>query len=359
MPPPEEAFKAEDHSPNIPVNNAPQAEDLITIAPDRKNLTADDTSKPPSIKTAENFPPKPKGAATGSDPKEIEKIASSEKKIPGKTTQSRLNPALAGAPSSQKSGNKSTQKAAGNPAKPMQKAGKTAPKTSGEKSTQKTEPNPLKTTQTTGKTAPQADGKKSTQKSAEPTTPKSTQKAGKTAPKTSGKKSTQKTEPNPLKTTQTTGKTAPQADGKKSTQKSAEPTTPKSTQKAGKTAPKTAPPVSSGPVENPPDLSSVKFKDFQDLKQKRGNPRLIYPQEARKKKIQGTVSIIYFISPEGLVDKIQLTKSSGSPLLDNQTLRTLARYEFFPGQEGWVRHTVAFILNGEEVQVLKLRTPAE
>lgn len=102
-------------------------------------------------------------------------------------------------------------------------------------------------------------------------------------------------------------------------------------------------------------FSSSKFRDFLDLKQKRGNPKLDYPREARKQKIQGRVSIIYFVDPEGLVDKIQLERTSGHSLLDNFVLRTIARYEFLPHQEGWVRHTVDFILRGEEEQTLKFR----
>ena len=101
--------------------------------------------------------------------------------------------------------------------------------------------------------------------------------------------------------------------------------------------------------------SSSKFRDFLDLKQKRGNPKLDYPHEARKQKVQGRVSIIYFVDPEGLVDKIQLEKTSGHSVLDNFVLRTIARYEFLPHQEGWVRHTVDFILKGEEEQALKFR----
>ena len=103
------------------------------------------------------------------------------------------------------------------------------------------------------------------------------------------------------------------------------------------------------------DSSPSEFRDFLDLKQKRGNPKLDYPQEAREKKLQGTVSIIYFVSSEGLVDRIQLNKSSGHSLLDNFVLRTIARYEFLPQQEGWVQHTVDFVLKGKEEQVLKLR----
>ena len=100
---------------------------------------------------------------------------------------------------------------------------------------------------------------------------------------------------------------------------------------------------------------AVKFRSFFNLKQRRGNPSLNYPQRARKDRFQGVVSIIYFVTADGLVDKIQLKKSSGTAFLDNFVLRTIARYEFLPGQEGWVRHTVEFKLKGEEQEILKLR----
>ena len=408
---PEESFKTEGHSPDIPTNNAPQTEDLITIDPSRENFKVSDTSKPPSVKPAENLPLKNKPATLSSGPKEP------EKKIPGKMTQGQHNPALTGTASPQATGQKTAQTPLKS-TKTSQLAQTTdkplPPPLNNEKSTQKsttlkkpikpiqTAQTPLKSTknsqltQTTDKPLPPPlNNEKSTQKSTtlkKPIKPiqtaqtplkstknsQLTQTTDKPLPQTlHNEKSTQKsttlkkpikpiqTAQTPLKSTknsqltQTTDKPLPQTlHNEKSTQKSTTLKKPIKPIQTAQTPLKTSPAPNS-PVENPPDLSSANFRDFQDLKQKRGNPKLIYPQEARKKKIQGTVSIIYFVSPEGLVDKIQLTKSSGSSLLDNQTLRTVARYEFFPGQAGWVQHTVAFVLNGEEEQILKLRRPTE
>ena len=97
------------------------------------------------------------------------------------------------------------------------------------------------------------------------------------------------------------------------------------------------------------------FKNFSEMKVKQGNPSLDYPIKARRAKMEGVVSIIYFVTEEGLVDKIQLNKSSGHSLLDNFVLRTVARYEFLPHQSFWVKHDVEFILEGEEEELLKLR----
>ena len=102
--------------------------------------------------------------------------------------------------------------------------------------------------------------------------------------------------------------------------------------------------------------ANLKFKSFSDLKIKAGNPSLKYPALARRNKGQGLVSVIYFVTKDGLVDKIQLESSSGHRELDNYVLRLLARYKFKPNQSSWVRHKVEFILEGEEEEILKLRS---
>ena len=97
------------------------------------------------------------------------------------------------------------------------------------------------------------------------------------------------------------------------------------------------------------------IKKFQDIKQKRGNIPLDYPDVARRAGMEGTVSVLFFVTQQGLVEQIQLESSSGHSKLDNFVLRTLSRYEFLPGQETWVRYNIPFILEGEEIERLKLR----
>ena len=103
------------------------------------------------------------------------------------------------------------------------------------------------------------------------------------------------------------------------------------------------------------EKADVSFKNFSDLKQRSGNPSLIYPKQARQAKAQGSLDFIFYVTDQGLVEKIQLKSSSGHRDLDNSVLRTFARYKFQPGQSGWVRHTVEFHLKGEETELLKLR----
>ena len=96
-------------------------------------------------------------------------------------------------------------------------------------------------------------------------------------------------------------------------------------------------------------------KKFKDLKQKGGNPPLHYPDFARRGGMQGEVSVLFFVTSQGLVDQIQLKSSSGYSELDNFVLRTLSRYEFVPGQETWVRYNIPFILEGQETEHMQLR----
>ena len=98
--------------------------------------------------------------------------------------------------------------------------------------------------------------------------------------------------------------------------------------------------------------SGKQIKNFQDLKQKMGNTSLDYPDFARRTKMEGTVSVLFFVTQQGLVEQIQLESSSGHSELDNFVLRRLSRYEFLPGQETWVRHKISFTLKGEEMEPL-------
>ena len=97
------------------------------------------------------------------------------------------------------------------------------------------------------------------------------------------------------------------------------------------------------------------FRSFLDLKPAPGNPPLDYPEEAREMKSEGSISFIFYLTEEGLVEKIQIESSSGHSRLDNFVMRTFARYRFSPNQSGWVRHTVNFVLKGEKIKFLRLR----
>ena len=110
------------------------------------------------------------------------------------------------------------------------------------------------------------------------------------------------------------------------------------------------------PAAAAPASDKRSFRNFWDLRQRPGNPPLVYPKNARRVKSQGSLTLIFYVTSHGLVEKQQIESSSGERLLDNAALRTLSRYKFFPGAEGWVRYTVHFVLKGEEVEFLRLRS---
>lgn len=103
---------------------------------------------------------------------------------------------------------------------------------------------------------------------------------------------------------------------------------------------------------NPQDLKQIikesssekEIKSSQALVPVPGNPEWAYPQQARQNKNEGSVFLQYFVDDTGFVDKIQLLKSSGYSLLDNEALRVMARQRYQPGQSGWYRHRVDFKL---------------
>lgn len=112
------------------------------------------------------------------------------------------------------------------------------------------------------------------------------------------------------------------------------------------------PPSKPGSEAKKPSVLEIKqARSHSQLKQIKGNPLPVYPAEALKKKWEGRVEVIYYVNPGGFVEQIQLKQSSGHSALDNSALRTLSRYRYHPGQEGWVQHPVEFFLEkGKEIK---------
>ncbi|MDE0119515.1 MAG: TonB family protein [Bdellovibrionales bacterium] len=94
-----------------------------------------------------------------------------------------------------------------------------------------------------------------------------------------------------------------------------------------------------------PSLDVGAARMHNQLKQLEGNPLPVYPKEALKKRWEGRAEIFYYVNRAGFVEKIQLKNSSGHSALDNAALRALSRYRYYPGQEGWVKHPVEFLLD--------------
>ena len=93
-----------------------------------------------------------------------------------------------------------------------------------------------------------------------------------------------------------------------------------------------------------PGLDIGTARIHSQLHQMEDNPIPVYPKEALKKSWEGRAEVVYYVNPAGFVEKIQLRRSSGHSILDNSALRALSRYRYYPGQEGWVRHPVEFLL---------------
>lgn len=81
-----------------------------------------------------------------------------------------------------------------------------------------------------------------------------------------------------------------------------------------------------------------------DLKQSPGNKQPVYPQIARQKGWEGTVGLTYNISPDGSVSDIEITRSSGFDVLDQEAVHAVSLFRYLPQQEGKTYHRVTFML---------------
>ncbi len=145
------------------------------------------------------------------------------------------------------------------------------------------------------------------------------------------------------------------------------PTLPSALQKKQvQTAKEVPDPIDKLPTEKLVDNTHTLIaRDYIQLRQQEGNPLPHYPEQALENKWEGEVELIYYVNTYGEVEKIRVHKTSGHTVLDNAAIRTLARYHYYPGQEGWVRHPVNFTLDktkeikqGIALRVKPIRTPA-
>lgn len=98
-------------------------------------------------------------------------------------------------------------------------------------------------------------------------------------------------------------------------------------------------------------------QSYLELKQLSGNKPPIYPRELRLKKEQGRGQLIYYVTNDGLVSRLQLTQSTGSSELDSAAINAFSKYKFVPGQSGYTVHDFEFSLKGpEKTEAGRLRT---
>jgi len=77
----------------------------------------------------------------------------------------------------------------------------------------------------------------------------------------------------------------------------------------------------------------------------------VYPQQARRNRLEGETRIVFTVLPGGVVDDIGVANSSGHPVLDDAAInavRTAAPYMPYPeNRPGGIRigMTIAFYLD--------------
>lgn len=80
------------------------------------------------------------------------------------------------------------------------------------------------------------------------------------------------------------------------------------------------------------------------------NPRPAYPQEARKKGLEGEVLLKVEVLADGRVGQVELKRSSGYAILDASAITTVKQWKFIPGKRGndpvalWVHIPVRYRL---------------
>lgn len=76
-------------------------------------------------------------------------------------------------------------------------------------------------------------------------------------------------------------------------------------------------------------------------------PRPEYPYEARRQRITGEGIGAMTVDPvTGSVRSVSMSKSTGSPFLDNAALAAFRKWRFKPGTVSWVQCPITFTLTG-------------
>jgi TonB family protein len=93
--------------------------------------------------------------------------------------------------------------------------------------------------------------------------------------------------------------------------------------------------------------AGVEIREASELTAKDGNPSPQYPVEDRKARREGKNVLVGKVGQDGKMEEVFLEKSSGSKSLDRSAIDAFQRWEFSPGQEGYIRKPFEFRLKGE------------
>ena len=90
----------------------------------------------------------------------------------------------------------------------------------------------------------------------------------------------------------------------------------------------------------------ARIRDASELIARPGNPSPIYPQEDRLHGRQGLAVVVGRVANDGSILSVSLERSSGSASMDQEAMKTFAKWKFMPGQQGMVRKPFQFVLAG-------------
>jgi len=62
----------------------------------------------------------------------------------------------------------------------------------------------------------------------------------------------------------------------------------------------------------------------------------VYPPEAARRHQQGTVILILYVNRSGTLDKVEIVKGSGFPLLDEAAIKEMKQSRFEPAMDGTI-----------------------
>ncbi len=69
-----------------------------------------------------------------------------------------------------------------------------------------------------------------------------------------------------------------------------------------------------------------------------------YPRMARERGIEGVVLVRFKLNPSGLIERVEVTKSSGHTILDAASVNTVYRAAPMPFVQGWIEVPVEYVL---------------
>ena len=107
------------------------------------------------------------------------------------------------------------------------------------------------------------------------------------------------------------------------------PSSPDPVQAAPRAAPAATPEAQPAPVAAAPSIP-VKTSVSIPAEYAASNPKPVYPSMAKRYGEQGTVMLRVFVKADGTAGQVEITSSSGYPILDESARTTIQRWRFHP-----------------------------